>query len=201
MRVGKTGWRTVDLGRAKSAQREIVVIDQFSGTRKGKVTIEVLTRGRTVKIDAVLARANVRKGDDASALLADLDASWPMFRPGSVEIPASAGTARNGSRRRPTNATRPAPVRERAARMLLCQAGMTLRATVADTSSCSLTDTSWAPSDLIGLVDHDRALVDLLAGDLGERVGDLGGGDGAEQAAAGAGADLHVDRRWPRAWS
>ena len=63
VRVGKTGWRTVDLGRAKSAQREIVVIDQFSGTRKGKVTIEVLTRGRTVKIDAVLARANVRKGD------------------------------------------------------------------------------------------------------------------------------------------
>src|SRR4051812_15961749 len=29
--------------------------------------------------------------------------------------------------------------------------GMTLRATVADTSSCSLTVTSWAPSALIGL--------------------------------------------------
>ena len=44
------------------------------------------------------------------------------------------------------------------------QAGITLRATVADTSSCSLTDTSWAPSDLIGLLDRDRALVDRLAG-------------------------------------
>lgn len=62
VRVGSTSWRTVDLGRAKAAQREIVVIDQFSGTRRGKVVIEVLTGGRTVKIDAVLARANVRKG-------------------------------------------------------------------------------------------------------------------------------------------
>ena len=78
---------------------------------------------------------------------------------------------------------------------------MTLRATVADTSSCSLTDTSWAPSDLIGLLDHDRALVDLLAGDLGERAGDLGGGDGAEQAAALAGADLARRPGRPRAWS
>lgn len=62
IRVGSTGWRTVDLGKARSALREIVVIDQFSGTRRGKVVIEVLTRGRTVKLDAVLARANVRKG-------------------------------------------------------------------------------------------------------------------------------------------
>ncbi len=62
IRVGSTGWRTVDLGRAKAAQREIVVIDQFSGTRRGKVVIEVLSAGRTVKVDAVLARANVRKG-------------------------------------------------------------------------------------------------------------------------------------------
>lgn len=63
VRVGRTGWRTVDLGRAKATQREIVVIDQFSGARRGKVVVEVLTRGRTVKIDAVLARTNVRKGD------------------------------------------------------------------------------------------------------------------------------------------
>lgn len=63
IRVGRTAWRTVDLGRARAARREIVVIDQFSGTRKGTVTIEVLSRGRTVKLDAVLARANVRKGD------------------------------------------------------------------------------------------------------------------------------------------
>ncbi|WP_107775116.1 hypothetical protein [Nocardioides sediminis] len=63
LRVGRTAWRTVDLGRARAAQREIVVIDQFSGTRKGRVTIEVLSRGRTVKLDAVLARANVRTGD------------------------------------------------------------------------------------------------------------------------------------------
>lgn len=62
VRVGRTAWRTVDLGRARAAQREIVVIDQFSGTRKGKVTLEVLTSGRQVRIDAVLARANVRTG-------------------------------------------------------------------------------------------------------------------------------------------
>lgn len=63
IRVGKTGWRTVDLGRPKAPQREIVVIDQFSGTRKGKVVLEVLSSGKVVKIDAVLARANVRRGD------------------------------------------------------------------------------------------------------------------------------------------
>ncbi|WP_457206276.1 hypothetical protein [Nocardioides sp. P5_C9_2] len=63
VRVGSTGWRSVDLGRAKASQREIVVIDQFSGTRRGKVVIEVLSRGRKVAIDAVLARTNVRKGD------------------------------------------------------------------------------------------------------------------------------------------
>lgn len=62
VRVGSTRWRTVDLGRPKAAQREIQVIDQFSGTRRGKVVIEVLSRNRTVKVDAVLARANVRKG-------------------------------------------------------------------------------------------------------------------------------------------
>jgi hypothetical protein len=62
VRVGSTGWRTVDLGRAKAAQREIVVIDQFSGTRRGTVVIEVLSQGRKVAVDAVLARANVRKG-------------------------------------------------------------------------------------------------------------------------------------------
>src|SRR5688572_23615322 len=38
-----------------------------------------------------------------------------------------------------------------AARCRLGQAGITLRATVAETSSWSLTDTSWVPSDLIGL--------------------------------------------------
>ena len=63
VRVGSTGWRIVDLGRARAARREIVVIDQFSGTRRGKVIIEVLSRGRTVKVDAVLARTNVRQGD------------------------------------------------------------------------------------------------------------------------------------------
>ncbi|WP_157559730.1 hypothetical protein [Nocardioides sp. Soil777] len=63
IRVGSTGWQTVDLGRARSDRREIVVIDQFSGTRRGTVVIEVLSRGRTVKVDAVLARTNVRRGD------------------------------------------------------------------------------------------------------------------------------------------
>ena len=53
----------------------------------------------------------------------------------------------------PSNAERPAPPEGGRAvrRVELGQAGMTLRATVADTSSCSLTDTSWVPSDLIGL--------------------------------------------------
>ena len=63
VRVGSTGWRTVDLGLAKAARRQVVVIDQFSGTRRGTVTIEVLSRGRTVKVDAVLARTNVRQGN------------------------------------------------------------------------------------------------------------------------------------------
>lgn len=43
VRVGSTGWRTVDLGRARAARREIVVIDQFSGTRRGTVTLEGLS--------------------------------------------------------------------------------------------------------------------------------------------------------------
>ena len=77
---------------------------------------------------------------------------------------------------------------------------MTLRATVADTSSCSLTDTSWAPSDLIGLPTTIVRLSTCLAGRLGERVGDLADGDGAEQAAALTGADLDADRLRPRAW-
>ena len=74
------------------------------------------------------------------------------------------------------------------------QAGMTLSATVADTSSCSRTVTEWVPVVLIGLAERDRAPVDLLAGDLGERAGDLGGGHRAEQATGRAGLDLDVDR-------
>ena len=72
---------------------------------------------------------------------------------------------------------------------------MTLRATVADTSSCSRTVTSWAPSGLIGLPTAIVRLSTSSPGDLGERAGDLGGGDGAEQPAALAGLDLDVDRR------
>ncbi len=77
---------------------------------------------------------------------------------------------------------------------VLGQAGITLSATVAVDSSCSLTAMVWAPSDLIGLVTTIVRLSTLLAGDLGQGVGEVGRGDGAEQAAVGAGADLDVDR-------
>src|SRR4051812_41881711 len=42
--------------------------------------------------------------------------------------------------------------------------------------------------------EGDRAAVEVLTGDLGERDGDLRGGDGAEQATGRAGLDLHVHR-------
>lgn len=62
IKVGQTAWRVVDLGRAKAARREIVVIDRFEGTRVGRIHVEVLSRNKPVLLDAILARANVFPG-------------------------------------------------------------------------------------------------------------------------------------------
>ena len=77
---------------------------------------------------------------------------------------------------------------------------MTLRATVADTSSCSLTDTSWAPSDLIGLSTTIVRLSTCSPDASLSALGDVGDGDGAEQPTTRTGADLDADRLAPRAW-
>jgi hypothetical protein len=44
------------------------------------------------------------------------------------------------------------------------------------------------------VLDRDRALVDLLARDVGDGGGDLGDRDGTEEATAVTGAHLHADR-------
>ena len=62
VKVGSTSWRVVDLGRAKSAQREFIVIDRYEGTRVGKIYLEVLSRRKPVFLDAIVARTNVFPG-------------------------------------------------------------------------------------------------------------------------------------------
>ena len=59
VRVGRTRWRRVDLSGPRKAQQEFVVIDRYQGTRKGKVEIRVVSRGKPVTLDAVVARRNV----------------------------------------------------------------------------------------------------------------------------------------------
>jgi hypothetical protein len=52
----------VDLSGPRSAQKELVVIDRYQGSRTGKVIIEVLTRNKPVFLDAIVARTNVFQG-------------------------------------------------------------------------------------------------------------------------------------------
>jgi hypothetical protein len=62
VKVGATNWRVVDLSGPRSAQRGLVVIDRYQGSRTGKIIIEVLTRNKPVLLDAIVARTNVFQG-------------------------------------------------------------------------------------------------------------------------------------------
>ena len=62
VKVGATRWRVVDLAGPRSAQRELVVLDRYQGSRTGKIVIEVLTRNKPVFLDAIVARTNVFGG-------------------------------------------------------------------------------------------------------------------------------------------
>lgn len=55
VRVGKGRWHAVNLGGKRSARKEIVVIDRFSGQQRGKVVIESLSR-KPVVLDSIVAR-------------------------------------------------------------------------------------------------------------------------------------------------
>lgn len=57
LRVGRRDWHVVNLAGAKSALRQYVVIDRYSGMRSGRITIETLSN-KPVVIDAVVARPN-----------------------------------------------------------------------------------------------------------------------------------------------
>jgi hypothetical protein len=57
LRVGRRAWHVVDLRGPRSAMKEFVVLDRYSGVRRGRVTIENLT-GRRVVLAAVVARPN-----------------------------------------------------------------------------------------------------------------------------------------------
>ncbi len=62
VKVGATNWRVVDLAGPRSAQKEIVVLDRYQGSRTGRIIIEVLTRNKPVYLDAIVARTNVFQG-------------------------------------------------------------------------------------------------------------------------------------------
>ena len=57
MRVGRRDWHVVDLSGSRSALEQYVVLDRYSGVRKGKVVIETLSN-KPVVVDAVVARPN-----------------------------------------------------------------------------------------------------------------------------------------------
>lgn len=57
IRVGKGRWHTVNLKGKRAAVREIIVIDRYSGQRRGKVVIESLT-SKQVVLDAIVVRPN-----------------------------------------------------------------------------------------------------------------------------------------------
>jgi hypothetical protein len=55
VRVGRRAWHVVDLSGPRAAMRQHVVIDRYSGIRRGPVTIETIG-ARPVIIDAIVAR-------------------------------------------------------------------------------------------------------------------------------------------------
>ena len=57
VRVGRRAWHVVSLQGPKAAMRELVVLDRYSGLRRGRIVIEALGSRRVV-LDAVVARLN-----------------------------------------------------------------------------------------------------------------------------------------------
>ncbi len=55
IRVGTRAWHVVDLSGPRSPLRQHVVIDRYSGVRRGRIVIEALG-GKRVVIDAIVAR-------------------------------------------------------------------------------------------------------------------------------------------------
>lgn len=55
IRVGRRDWHTVNLAGRRSDLRQLVVLDRYSGERKGRITIETLSN-KPVLIDAIVAR-------------------------------------------------------------------------------------------------------------------------------------------------
>ena len=57
IRVGHRDWHVVDLSGPRAALRQYVVIDRYSGVRKGRIVIQALGGGK-VLVDGVVARPN-----------------------------------------------------------------------------------------------------------------------------------------------
>ena len=57
IRVGKRAWHVVNLAGPSSMLKQFIVIDRYSGMRRGRITIETLSN-KPVVIDAVVARPN-----------------------------------------------------------------------------------------------------------------------------------------------
>lgn len=57
VRVGRRDWHVVDLAGPRTATKQLVVIDRYSGMRTGRIVIETLGT-RPVVLDAVVARPN-----------------------------------------------------------------------------------------------------------------------------------------------
>jgi hypothetical protein len=55
LRVGRRAWHVVDLSGPRTALRQVVVIDRYSGIRSGRIVIESLS-AKPVVVDAVVAR-------------------------------------------------------------------------------------------------------------------------------------------------
>lgn len=71
VRVGRRAWHVVDLSGPRAALRQVVVLDRYSGTRRGRIVIESLS-DRKVVVDAVVARPNrfpaATRADDGGPL-------------------------------------------------------------------------------------------------------------------------------------
>lgn len=57
LRVGRRDWHVVDLAGPRRAMQQFIVLDRYSGVRKGKVVIETLS-SKPVILDSVVARPN-----------------------------------------------------------------------------------------------------------------------------------------------
>jgi hypothetical protein len=57
VRVGRRDWHVVDLAGPRRTMQQLIVLDRYSGVRRGKVVIETLSR-KPVVLDAVVARPN-----------------------------------------------------------------------------------------------------------------------------------------------